>query len=61
MLPMLCVLGSSLQVIITLYLAAIVIERMRELHRGHNVAIFMLYCNCNDPETQSIQPLVGLS
>lgn len=37
-----------------IFLASIVIEKLRELHRGQNVAILMLYCNYNDPETQSI-------
>lgn len=41
------------------FLASIVIEKLRELHRGQNVAIFMLYCNYNDPETQSVQPLIA--
>ena len=41
------------------FLTSIVIEKLRELHRGQNVAIFMLYCNYNDPETQSVQPLIA--
>lgn len=41
------------------FLASIVIEKLRELYRGQNVAIFMLYCNYNDPETQSVQPLIA--
>lgn len=41
------------------FLASIVIEKLRELYRGQNVAILMLYCNYNDPETQSVQPLIA--
>ena len=41
------------------FLASIVIEKLRELHRGQNVAIFMLYCKYNDTETQSVQPLIA--
>ena len=41
------------------FLTSIVIEKLRELHRGQNVAVFMLYCNYNDPETQSVQPLIA--
>ena len=41
------------------FLASIVIEKLRELYRGQNVAVFMLYCNYNDPETQSVQPLIA--
>lgn len=40
-------------------LASIVIEKLRELYRGKNVAVFMLYCNYNDPETQSVQPQIA--
>lgn len=41
------------------FLATIVIEKLRELYRGQNVAIFMLYCNYNDPETHTVQPLIA--
>ena len=41
------------------FLASIVIEKLRELHRGQNVAVFMLYCNYNDPETHTVQPLIA--
>lgn len=41
------------------FLASIVIEKLHELYQGQNVAIFMLYCNYNDPETQSVQPLIA--
>lgn len=41
------------------FLASIVIEKLREIYRGQNVAILMLYCNYNDPETQSVQPLIA--
>ena len=41
------------------FLASIVIEKLRELYRGQNVAIFMLYCNYNDPETHTVQPLIS--
>ena len=41
------------------FLASIVIEKLRELNRGRNVAIFMLYCSYNDLETQSVQALIA--
>ncbi len=41
------------------FLASIVIEKLRELYQGQNVAVFMLYCNYNDPETHSVQPLIA--
>ena len=41
------------------FLASIVIEKLRELYQGQNIAVFMLYCNYNDPETQSVQPLIA--
>lgn len=41
------------------FLASIVIEKLRELYRGQNVAVFMLYCNYNDPETHTVQPLIA--
>ena len=41
------------------FLASIVIEKLRDLYGGQNIAIFMLYCNYNDPETQSVQPLIA--
>ena len=41
------------------FLASIVIETLRELYRGQNVAVFMLYCNYNDPETHTVQPLIA--
>lgn len=41
------------------FLASIVIEKLRELYRGQNVAIFMLYCNYDDPDMQSVQPLIA--
>ena len=41
------------------FLASIVIEKLRELYRGQNVGVFMLYCNYNDPETHTVQPLVA--
>lgn len=41
------------------FLASIVIEKLRELYRGQNVAVFMLYCNYNDPETHNVQPLIA--
>lgn len=41
------------------FLASIVIEKLRELYRGQNVAVLMLYCDYADPETQSIQPLIA--
>ena len=41
------------------FLASIVIERLRELYQEQNVAVLMLYCNYNDVETQSVQPLIA--
>lgn len=41
------------------FLASIVIEKLHELYREQSVAIFMLYCNYNDPETHSVQPLIA--
>ena len=41
------------------FLASIVIEKLRELYQEQNVAVFMLYCNYNDPETQAVQPLIA--
>ena len=40
-------------------LASIVIEKLRELYRGQNVAVFMLYCKYNEPETHTVQPLIA--
>lgn len=41
------------------FLASIVFDKLRELYRGQDIAIFVLYCNYNDPETQSVQPLIA--
>ena len=41
------------------FLASIVIDKLRELYRGQNIAVFMLYCNYNDPETHTVQPLIA--
>ena len=41
------------------FLASIVIEKLREIYGAQNVAVFILYCNYNDPGTQSVQPLIA--